>query len=127
MTKQPITFDDIVSIPRPILFTKPNCSKCEWIKGKISFNPSTYHSLDLAHLDGNNADAMGTLAYYSLVTIAEKNLPILLTKDLEVVVDINRIAELLGFSLTEGFLQNTGTTSNSPVCEPVCDDDTCHL
>jgi hypothetical protein len=115
---KPPYLDDDESIDRPILFTKPGCEKCEWVKGQLS--PQSINSLTILNLDGDDAHALGTLAYFSLVTVAEKHLPILLTKDLEIVIDTNKIVELLG-GIQSG-------NSSEIITEPIiCDDDSCRL
>jgi hypothetical protein len=54
-----------------ILFTKNNCEKCQWVKDNCDLKNVKIYNLD------NNSEALGALAYYECVTIAEKELPIL--------------------------------------------------
>lgn len=115
--KLPYLYDDD-SIDRPILFTKPGCEKCVWVKERLS--QEMLESVTLLNLDGDNAHALGTLAYFSLVTIAEKHLPILLTNDLESVIDTNKIVELLSG------VQSGNSDDNIPE-NVTCDDDSCRL
>jgi hypothetical protein len=58
------------------LFTKPGCGACDWVKSNV--NLSEIKDLEIYNLDGENSEALAMLAYYELVTLSEKNLPILL-------------------------------------------------
>jgi len=117
---KPSNLLDPDSIIRPILFTKTDCEKCEGLKHLLAFEPTIYHHLDVVTLDSDNADALSTLAYHSLVQVAEKSLPILLTRDLQIVIDMNRIAELLGIPISE----EAGIDEAS---SHICADDACGL
>jgi len=61
-----------------IMFTKKNCTKCDYIKDH--FNLSSF-GIKEAVLSDTNADALADLAFYELVEAAEKMLPILVTDD----------------------------------------------
>ena len=51
-----------------LLFTKPDCEKCQWVKERIP------EGLDVKILDMNQGDAMAEAAYYELIG---KNIPIM--------------------------------------------------
>jgi hypothetical protein len=55
-----------------LLFTKPDCEKCEYVKGKIPEN------LDITILDMTSPEGMAHAAYYELL---EKYTPILVVGD----------------------------------------------
>ncbi len=65
------------------LFTKEGCKKCDWVKGKVDL--ASIEGLRVMHLDGENAEALAMLAYYECVALAEKNLPILVLDDEQVI------------------------------------------
>ncbi|MBI5001148.1 MAG: hypothetical protein HZB92_06445 [Euryarchaeota archaeon] len=75
-------------MPEIILFTKKDCQKCDYVKGKIP------EGLELRVLDMESVEGTAEAAYYELIG---KNTPILVV-DGEVVesaIDIkNRMAEL---------------------------------
>lgn len=54
------------------LFTKPGCDKCDYVKKFIN-KESEVKTYDIATSEG-----LAELAYYELVGVAEKELPILL-------------------------------------------------
>lgn len=100
-----------------ILFTKPGCSDCEWIKAHCDLTGVAVHELD-----GENAEALGLLAYYSCVTIAEKKLPILVVGDDE----IPEIYEIVSdFAAIRD--QLVGRASCPPAGEPEDCGDACKL
>ena len=59
----------------PILFTKPGCQKCDYVKGKIP------EGLDIKIMDMSEPEGMAHAAYYELI---EKNVPILVHNDVAV-------------------------------------------
>ncbi len=65
------------------LFTKDGCKKCDWVKGKIDL--VSIEGLQVMHLNGENAEALAMLAYFECVALAEKNLPILVLDDEQVI------------------------------------------
>jgi hypothetical protein len=69
------------------LFTKPGCEKCDWVKERMP--EEAQKSVDF--FDIMTADGLAELAYYELVGVAEKQLPILLTGDGEIVTGAIRI------------------------------------
>ncbi len=54
------------------LFTKPGCDKCDYVK---QFIPKQAH---VTTYDITDAEGLAELAFYELVSVAEKELPILL-------------------------------------------------
>ena len=60
------------------LFTKPNCEKCDYIKGKFDLD-----SMGVAQevLTPDNPDALAHLAWHELVDVAQRELPILVLDD----------------------------------------------
>lgn len=69
------------------LFTKPGCEKCDWVKGQMPEEArERVDSFDIM-----TADGLAELAYHELVGIAEKKLPILLTREGKVVTGAIRI------------------------------------
>ena len=61
-----------------ILFTKPDCEKCHYITDKFDLNSLGIAQRVLTHDD---ADALAALAWYELVDVAEKEMPILVLED----------------------------------------------
>ena len=59
-----------------ILFTKPDCQKCQYIKEKVDLDKL---GVKVMELNKDNAEALGELAWHEGVRIAEKELPILVT------------------------------------------------
>lgn len=91
-----------------ILFTKPNCSNCHWVKNNCDLSSVTI-------LDCERADGLALLAYYGLVEQARKGLPILVYAegaDCEPFLSVDDIAIALGAS---------------PGGKMACDGDTCRL
>ena len=66
------------------LFTKQGCTACESIRENVDL-PSV-KGLKVLKLDGENSEALAMLAYYECVTLAEKQLPILVSDSREVVL-----------------------------------------
>jgi len=58
--------------PDLLLFTKENCDKCDYVKGKIPEN------LDIRIMDMNSPEGMAHAAYYELL---ERYTPILVVGD----------------------------------------------
>jgi hypothetical protein len=69
------------------LFTKPGCEKCDWVKERMP--EAALKRVD--SYDIMTADGLAELAYCELVGVAEKQLPILLTRDGKVVTGAIRI------------------------------------
>jgi len=71
------------------LFTKPGCEKCDWVKDRMPEEArENVNSFDIL-----TAEGLAELAYNELVGVAEKQLPILLTREGKVVtgaIQINR-------------------------------------
>lgn len=71
------------------LFTKPGCDKCDWVKDRMPEEArENVNSFDIL-----TAEGLAELAYNELVGVAEKQLPILLTREGKVVtgaIQINR-------------------------------------
>ena len=61
-----------------ILFTKPDCEKCHYITDKFDLGALGISQEVLTHED---AEALATLAWYELVEVAEKEMPILVLED----------------------------------------------
>ncbi len=59
-----------------LLFTKAGCGACEWVKSHVDLQ--SVKNLEIYNLDGESSEALAMLAYYELVSLSEKNLPILL-------------------------------------------------
>ncbi|MFC1657353.1 hypothetical protein ACFL2P_02130 [Candidatus Moduliflexota bacterium] len=69
------------------LFTKPGCEKCDWVKDRMPEEAKErVNSFDIL-----TADGLAELAYHELVGVAEKQLPILLTREGKVVTGAIRI------------------------------------
>ena len=81
-----------------ILFTKPGCAKCDYVKRKLNLTAQEARNafgLRLEELDQENFSGLADLAYYELVRVAEKNLPILHTPEGQNIIGvINIIREL---------------------------------
>jgi len=58
--------------PDVLLFTKPECEKCDYVKGKIPEN------LDIQIMDMTSTDGMAHAAYHEIL---EKYTPILVVGD----------------------------------------------
>jgi len=56
-----------------LLFTKPGCQKCDYLKGKIP------EGLDVQIMDMTTVDGMAHGAYYELI---ERDMPILVHNDI---------------------------------------------
>lgn len=60
------------------LFTKDNCDKCDFVKKQFDLAAL---GVTVEQLGPDNADALAHLAWHGLVTVAEKQLPILVMND----------------------------------------------
>jgi glutaredoxin len=71
-----------------ILFTKPDCQKCEYVKSRLP------EGIDMRTVNTNEAEGLAEAAYYELLN---RNLPILVVDD-EVfegsIVILNKLKEL---------------------------------
>lgn len=61
------------------LFTKENCQKCDFVKKYVDLDGL---GVAVEVLGPENADALAHLAWHGLVSVAEKQLPILVLDDL---------------------------------------------
>jgi len=61
------------------LFTKENCSKCDFVKKHVDLDGL---GVAVEVLGPENSDALAHLAWHGLVAVAEKQLPILVLDDL---------------------------------------------
>jgi hypothetical protein len=57
-----------------ILFTKPDCQKCDWLKEQIDLDALDVKIMELAPM---NRESLAELAWHELVGDAEESLPIL--------------------------------------------------
>lgn len=64
-----------------LLFTKPDCTKCDTIKQQFNMQEL---GVKEQRLTPDNPEALAELAYYGCVELAEKELPILVTDDSKV-------------------------------------------
>ena len=74
------------------LFTKGDCRKCDYLKGKIDLAAL---GVQVEELGPENADALAHLAWHELVTVAEKQLPILVLDDSSYLTDVIPILRYL--------------------------------
>lgn len=76
-----------------ILFTKPDCERCDWIKANCDLADVSIQEL------AESPEALALLAYYECVTLAQKSLPILVIDngpfDGRVLTEIGEIAAKL--------------------------------
>lgn len=61
------------------LFTKENCSKCDFVKKHVDLERL---GVKVEVLGPENPDALAHLAWHGLVNMAEKQLPILVLDDM---------------------------------------------
>jgi hypothetical protein len=61
-----------------ILFTKPNCKKCDWLKKRVDLKALDVLVMELTPDDYNS---LAELAWYEAVNIAQESLPILVLKN----------------------------------------------
>jgi hypothetical protein len=72
-----------------LLFTKPGCDKCDWVKANLPAGAAvTTHDI-------LTAEGLAELAFRELVTVAERQLPILVTPAGAVVTGAIRIRDTL--------------------------------
>jgi len=71
------------------LFTKPGCDKCDWVKANLP------EGVAVTTHDILTADGLAELAFCELVTVAERQLPILVTPAGAVVTGAIRIRDAL--------------------------------
>ncbi|MFC1835289.1 hypothetical protein ACFL2Q_11230 [Thermodesulfobacteriota bacterium] len=57
------------------LFTKDGCDKCDWVKDKVDLDKMD--DMQVMNLGDEDAEALAMLAYFECVTLAEKQMPIL--------------------------------------------------
>ncbi len=75
------------------LFTKQGCSACDSVKQTVDLK--SVRDLRVFTLDGEDSEALGLLAYDECVTLAEKQLPILVSDAKEVILGPLNIARYL--------------------------------
>jgi len=75
------------------LFTKKGCEKCDWIKSNMDLE--SIENLKVMQLDGENYEALALLAYYECVALSEKQLPILVLEDREIITGAGHIRKYL--------------------------------
>jgi hypothetical protein len=85
-------FDTVERGEGMILFTKTACGKCDYVKNHFDL---ANLGIQIDELSDTNADALADLAYYELVDIAEKQLPILVTDDERKITGAIRISQFL--------------------------------
>jgi hypothetical protein len=82
--------EELMTMPDVVLFTKPECKNCDYVKGKIP------EGLEMRILDITTKEGMAEFAYHELV---EQHTPVLVV-DGEIVQGTvaikNRMAELAG-------------------------------
>lgn len=74
------------------LFTKPECNKCEHLKNSFDL---TSFGIEEQRLTPENSDALAELAYYECVDLAERELPILVTRESRVLSGLVPIRKYL--------------------------------
>jgi hypothetical protein len=65
------------------LFTKEGCGKCDYVKNHVELDK--LDDVRIFKLDDANPEALAMLAYFECVSIAEKQMPILVSDDGEVI------------------------------------------
>ncbi len=75
------------------LFTKPGCGKCDWVKAKVDLD--SLENLQVMQLDGENPESLAMLAYFECVTLSEKQLPILVSDESEIITGAAHIRRFL--------------------------------
>jgi len=75
------------------LFTKKGCEKCDWIKTNMDLE--SIEGLRVMQLDGEDCEALALLAYYECVSLSEKQLPILVSEDREIITGAGHIRKYL--------------------------------
>jgi hypothetical protein len=74
------------------LFTKPGCSACDIVKKRIDLKSA---NVQVFSLNGEDSEALAMLAYYELVALAEKQLPILVADSGDVITGPDYISRYL--------------------------------
>ena len=74
------------------LFTKEGCTKCDYLKRKVDFASL---GVNEEVLGPDNSDALADLAWYGLVSVAEKQLPILVLDDSSYLTEVVPILRYL--------------------------------
>lgn len=67
------------------LFTKENCPKCEYLKGKVDL---ARLGVRVEVLGPDNPEGLAHLAWHGLVSVAERHLPILVLDDCSYLADV---------------------------------------
>lgn len=75
------------------LFTKEGCGKCDWVKGKVDL--TSLDKVRVVRLGEDDAEALALLAYYECVSLSEKQLPILVSEDKEIITGAAHIRKYL--------------------------------
>jgi len=75
------------------LFTKPGCGKCDWVKSKVDLEAMS--RVQVMQLGGDDPEALAMLAYYECVSLSEKQLPILISDENEVITGAGAIRKYL--------------------------------
>jgi glutaredoxin 2 len=74
------------------LFTKDGCQKCDYVKGKFDLKAL---GVKVENLSLDNPEALAHLAWHELISVAEKNLPILVLDDSTYIADVVPIMRYL--------------------------------
>jgi predicted DCC family thiol-disulfide oxidoreductase YuxK len=113
-----------------ILFTKQNCSNCDYVKALLA-NSSPGGSLRLASLDTD--EGLALLALYEGVSVAQKEVPVLIDQEedlselmvqREVITGLDSIIERL---LAEGHVALKAVVHAAKSSGQECEGDTCKL
>lgn len=75
------------------LFTKPGCGKCDWVKEKVDLD--SLENVQVLQLDADNPESLAMLAYFECITLSEKQLPILVSDESEVITGAAHIRRFL--------------------------------
>jgi hypothetical protein len=73
------------------LFTKPQCQRCDWVKDNLNLEGVQIHELN-----DNNPGALGLLAWFEGVQLAETTLPILVLDNGTKVTLVKEMTHILG-------------------------------
>jgi glutaredoxin 2 len=74
------------------LFTKEGCRKCDYLKKKVDL---AAFGIQVEELGPDNPDALAHLAWHELISVAEKQLPILVLDDSSYIADVIPILRYL--------------------------------
>ncbi len=80
------------------LFTKTGCEKCDYVKRHVDLGAL---GVRVEELGPDNPDALAHLAWHGLVTVAERNLPILVLDDNRYLTGAIRIRRYLEGLVTQ--------------------------